>query len=128
MKPELEEYRKQCAEYIEQPEDVLSYALFPQVAEKYFQYRQAQSLKLDNSLLQKESPCCRSDRQGAKRFYQRRRAAIGRKEGLSQFSLRQPLLCCINCNGLETGVIPMQNIISSKAAVKECRIWIGVRR
>jgi oxaloacetate decarboxylase alpha subunit len=55
LKPEMEEFKKQCAEYIQQPEDVLSYALFPQVAEKFFQYRQAQTMKLDNSLLQKES-------------------------------------------------------------------------
>ena len=54
LKPELEEYKKQAAEYVQQPEDVLSYALFPQVAEKYFQYRQAQSMKLDNTLLNKE--------------------------------------------------------------------------
>jgi oxaloacetate decarboxylase alpha subunit len=54
LKPELEQYRKECAEYIQQPEDVLSYALFPQVAEKYFQYRQAQTMKLDNTLLNKE--------------------------------------------------------------------------
>ena len=54
LKPELEEYKKQCAEYIQQPEDVLSYALFPQVAEKYFQYRQAQTMKLDSTLLKKE--------------------------------------------------------------------------
>ena len=54
LKPELEQYKKECAEYIQQPEDVLSYALFPQVAVKYFQYRQAQSMKLDNTLLNKE--------------------------------------------------------------------------
>ena len=54
LKSELEEYKKQAAEYIQQPEDVLSYALFPQVAEKYFQYRQAQTMKLDNTLLKKD--------------------------------------------------------------------------
>ncbi|MDL2205753.1 oxaloacetate decarboxylase subunit alpha [Eubacteriales bacterium OttesenSCG-928-N13] len=54
LKPELENYRKEAAQYIEQDEDVLSYALFPQVATKFFEYRQAQSLKLDNSLLDKK--------------------------------------------------------------------------
>ena len=32
-----------------------TYALFPQVATKFFEYRQAQQLKLDNSLLDKEN-------------------------------------------------------------------------
>ena len=55
LKPELESYRKEIGQYIQQDEDVLSYALFPQVATKYFEYRQAESLKLDNSLLDKEN-------------------------------------------------------------------------
>ena len=55
LKPELENYRKEASQYIQQEEDVLSYALFPQVATKYFEYRQAASLKLDNSLLDKEN-------------------------------------------------------------------------
>ena len=41
MKPELEKYREEIKEYIEQEEDVLSYALFPQVALNFFKYRQA---------------------------------------------------------------------------------------
>ena len=53
--PELEKYRKEIGQYITQEEDVLSYALFPQVATKFFEYRQAQQLKLDNSLLDKEN-------------------------------------------------------------------------
>ncbi|MGI6172627.1 MAG: oxaloacetate decarboxylase subunit alpha [Christensenellales bacterium] len=52
---ELEMYRKECAQYYQQEEDVLTYALFPQVATKFFEYRQAQSMKLDNSLLDKEN-------------------------------------------------------------------------
>ena len=35
-------FREKCEEWIEQPEDVLSYALFPQVAEEFFEYRRAQ--------------------------------------------------------------------------------------
>jgi len=49
--PELDKYREEIREYYEQEEDVLSYALFPQVAVKYFQYRQAEKYKIDNSLL-----------------------------------------------------------------------------
>ena len=47
IKPELEGYRKEMAQYAQQEEDVLSYALFPQVATKFFQWRQAQQLKAD---------------------------------------------------------------------------------
>ncbi len=53
--PELEKYRKEIGQYITKEEDVLTYALFPQVATKFFEYRQAQQLKLDNSLLDKEN-------------------------------------------------------------------------
>ncbi len=45
--PELDNYRKEIAQYSQQDEDVLSYALFPQVATKYFQTRQAAQLKAD---------------------------------------------------------------------------------
>ena len=51
IKPELEGYRKQIGQYITQEEDVQSYALFPQVAEKFFKARQAAQLGLDNSVL-----------------------------------------------------------------------------
>lgn len=37
IKPELEKLKKECAEWTEQPEDVLSYALFDQVAVKFFE-------------------------------------------------------------------------------------------
>ncbi len=55
LKPEMENYKKEASQWVQQEEDVLSYALFPAVAQKYFEYRQAQSLKLDNSLLDKEA-------------------------------------------------------------------------
>ena len=51
LKPELEGYRKEIGQYITQEEDLLSYALFPQVAEKFFKARQAKQLGLDNSVL-----------------------------------------------------------------------------
>ncbi len=41
LKPELESYREAIEEHIEQEEDVLSYALFPQVALKFFEAREA---------------------------------------------------------------------------------------
>ena len=50
LQPELENYRKETGEYITQEEDVLSYALFPQVATKFFQARQAKTIGLDNSV------------------------------------------------------------------------------
>ena len=52
--PELDNYRKEIAQYIQQDEDVLSYALFPQVATKYFQWRQAQQMKADPTSYNKE--------------------------------------------------------------------------
>ena len=55
LKPELAKYRKECARWYTQDEDVLSYALFPQVAPKFFEYRQAEQLKLDNSVLDKKN-------------------------------------------------------------------------
>ncbi|WP_129724579.1 oxaloacetate decarboxylase subunit alpha [Xylanivirga thermophila] len=51
LKPELDKYRNEIKEYMEQEEDVLSYALFPQVATNFFKYRQAQKYKIDSTLL-----------------------------------------------------------------------------
>ena len=42
LQPELEKYRAECKEWAESDEDVLSYALFPQVAEKFFKQRKAE--------------------------------------------------------------------------------------
>ena len=47
--PQLEELEKKVAEYKQQDEDVLSYALFPQVATEFFKYRAAQQEKIDLS-------------------------------------------------------------------------------
>ena len=52
--PELDKYREEIRDYYQQEEDVLSYALFPQVAIKYFQYRQAKQLGVDSTMLNKE--------------------------------------------------------------------------
>ena len=44
---ELDTLRKECAQWIQQDEDVLTYALFPQVAVDFFKYREAQQTKID---------------------------------------------------------------------------------
>ena len=44
---ELDILRSEMAQWSEQEEDVLSYALFPQVAVDFFKYRQAQQTKVD---------------------------------------------------------------------------------
>jgi oxaloacetate decarboxylase alpha subunit len=49
IKPALKEYRKAIKGYMEQEEDVLSYALFPQVAEQYFKYRQAEKYGIEST-------------------------------------------------------------------------------
>lgn len=55
LEPELDKMRKECAEWIEQDEDVLSYALFGQVAVKFFEYRRAQKYKIDADLVDMEN-------------------------------------------------------------------------
>ncbi len=45
--PQLDKFREECKEWMQQEEDVLSYALFPQVATEFFKYRQAQETKVD---------------------------------------------------------------------------------
>ncbi len=47
LKPELEKLRSECAQYITQDEDVLSYALFEQVAVKFFEKRKLKQNGLD---------------------------------------------------------------------------------
>lgn len=48
LKPELDKIRSEMnPEWIRQDEDVLSYALFPQVATEFFKYRDAQDTKVD---------------------------------------------------------------------------------
>ncbi len=47
LKPELEQLRAEIAQYLEQDEDVLSYALFPEVSKKFFEYRKAKKYNLD---------------------------------------------------------------------------------
>lgn len=39
LEPELEKYAEECKQWVQKDEDVLSYALFPQVASKFFEKR-----------------------------------------------------------------------------------------
>ena len=45
----MDHFREETKKYVDNPsdEDVLSYALFPQVATDFFKYRQAQQEKVD---------------------------------------------------------------------------------
>ena len=52
---ELDTLRKECAQYIQQDEDVLTYALFPQVAIDFFKYREAQQTKVDATVADTEN-------------------------------------------------------------------------
>ncbi|HOV28207.1 MAG TPA: oxaloacetate decarboxylase subunit alpha [Pseudobacteroides sp.] len=54
LAPELDGIREQMKEYLEQEEDVLSYALFPQVAENFFKLRQAGKYGIDSNLVDYE--------------------------------------------------------------------------
>ena len=54
LEPELDKLKDEIKEYIEQEEDVLTYALFPQVAIDYFKYRQAKKYKIDSTLYNAE--------------------------------------------------------------------------
>ncbi|MDI3310909.1 MAG: oxaloacetate decarboxylase subunit alpha [Thermoanaerobacterium sp.] len=54
LSPQLDEFKNEIKEFIEQDEDVLSYALFPQVARRFFEYRQARKYKIDSTLLDME--------------------------------------------------------------------------
>ncbi|MBC8589225.1 oxaloacetate decarboxylase subunit alpha [Paratissierella segnis] len=55
LEPQLDKYKEEIKEYIEQDEDVLTYALFPQVALGYFKLRQAKKYGLDSNLLDSEN-------------------------------------------------------------------------
>jgi oxaloacetate decarboxylase alpha subunit len=42
LEPQLEKLKAELGDLVKQPEDVLSYALFPNVAREYFKHRDAQ--------------------------------------------------------------------------------------
>ena len=49
LKPELDKYREEVKDHIRQEEDVLSYALFPQVAMKFFEAREKAEAPADGT-------------------------------------------------------------------------------
>jgi oxaloacetate decarboxylase alpha subunit len=51
---ELDRIKAEMAEYMEQEEDVLTYAMYPQVAPKFFEYRRAQRYKIDPDMVSYE--------------------------------------------------------------------------
>ena len=55
LEPELDKIEAEMAQWKEQDEDVLSYALFPQVATEFFKYRQAQKTRVDASVADTET-------------------------------------------------------------------------
>lgn len=55
LEPELDKYREETKGLIEQEEDIVTYAMFPQVAPKFFEFRRAHKYKLDGELLDKEN-------------------------------------------------------------------------
>lgn len=54
IEPQLEKIREEMKEYMEQEEDVLSYALFPQVALPFFKKRWTEKYKIESSLYNEE--------------------------------------------------------------------------
>ena len=55
LEPELKKIEAEMAEWKEQDEDILTYALFPQVAVDFFKYRVAQKTKVDSTFADTES-------------------------------------------------------------------------
>ncbi len=51
LEPELDKLTEECKQWVEQPEDVLSYAQFPQVATKFFEKRREKEVGLDGDHL-----------------------------------------------------------------------------
>ena len=55
LEPQLAKLEKEIEQYKQQDEDVLSYALFPQVALEFFKYREAQQSKVDATVADTEN-------------------------------------------------------------------------
>ena len=55
IKPQLKELEEEMKQYKQQDEDVLTYALFPQVATEFFKYREAQQTKVDSTVASEEN-------------------------------------------------------------------------
>ncbi len=55
LEPGLAKFEEEMKQYKQQDEDVLSYALFPQVATEFFKYREAQQTKVDAKVADTEN-------------------------------------------------------------------------
>ena len=55
LEPALPKYEEEIKQWKQQDEDVLSYALFPEVAKDFFEYREAQQSKIDPKKMDKEN-------------------------------------------------------------------------
>lgn len=55
LKPELISIETEMKKYETQKEDILTYAMFPQVAQEFFEYREAQNSKVDPAISDKEN-------------------------------------------------------------------------
>ena len=55
LEPALPKYEEDIKQWKQQDEDVLTYALFPEVAKDYFEYREAQQSKIDPKKMDKEN-------------------------------------------------------------------------
>ena len=53
LPPELDKLRGEMREWYQKEEDVLTYAMFPKVAPKFFEHRQAQQMHIDAGMLDK---------------------------------------------------------------------------
>jgi oxaloacetate decarboxylase alpha subunit len=53
IKPELDTIKKDAAKWVQKDEDVLTYAMFGQVAEKFFEKRQDEQANIDSNLADK---------------------------------------------------------------------------
>ena len=54
LEPQLASLEEEMKQYKQQDEDVLTYALFPQVAMDFFKYREAQQSKIDSTVANEE--------------------------------------------------------------------------
>ena len=55
IEPQLPKLEKEVERWKQQDEDVLSYALFPNVAVEFFKYREAQQTKVDSAVADTEN-------------------------------------------------------------------------
>ena len=55
LEPQLASLEEEMKQYKQQDEDVLTYALFPQVAMDFFKYREAQQSKIDSTVANEEN-------------------------------------------------------------------------